>query len=362
MTDVFDYLQWRGDLSLEQSPLNEVDGVILARLSYMPFEGIWKPETALTVGDAAKALLALADTEPAAFLREEDIRLLSALGDSPRFGDMKLLDYVNQLDEETQFSATTLGLTGDLQYISFRGTDNTLVGWKEDFNMSFVCPVQAQELAVDYTRRMTARFPGRWILGGHSKGGNLAVYAAAFCEPAIQERIQAVYNYDGPGFDDRVLQTPGYQAICGRVKTVVPQSSIVGLLLGHEEQYAIVHSDQTVMPLQHDIYSWEIWRNRFSYLETVTNGSRFVDFTLKEWIAQMEPQQREILVDTIYEIMESTQAATFRDLSENWFANTKTVLKSLKNLDEDTRKSITQAISLLLKSAKVGLYQVLQSR
>lgn len=136
--------------------------------------------------------------------------------------------------------------------------------------------------------RPCCAFRGSSWLGGHSKGGNLAVYAAAFCPAALQERIAAVYNNDGPGFDADVIALPGYQRICARVQTFVPQSSIVGMLLEHEEAYTIIHSTGDGFG-QHNLYTWEVLRDRFVTLETVTNGSRFLDRTLKQWLAGLEP-------------------------------------------------------------------------
>ena len=171
---------------------------------------------------------------------------MNELLNSRRFNSMKLFAYVNKIDEktQTQFSAITIKINENELYISFRGTDNTLIGWKEDFNMGFVFPVPAQELAVDYIEKIASRHSENMLVGGHSKGGNLAVYSAAFCSEAVQNRIEIVYNFDGPGFDEKVLQKDGYKRICNKVNTFVPQSSVVGMLLNHEERYIIVHSTQ----------------------------------------------------------------------------------------------------------------------
>ena len=360
--NVFDYLDWRGDLPMDVVAFNELDGVILARFSYLPFERL--PESffhqPVTVTQTAQALLA--DPELDLFLRNKNDRsLLTALSDSVRFGRMEMIDFVNQLDKasETQFAAITVRIAPDRYGIVFRGTDNTLVGWKEDFNMSFVCPVPAQELAVSYLDQAAACRSGELIVAGHSKGGNLAVYAAAFCSPAVQERIRQVYNYDGPGFDDKVLQREEYKRMCDKVRTFVPQSSVVGMLLGHEEQYTIVHSQQVGI-FQHDIYTWDINSKGFCCLETVNNSSRFVNYTLKAWIAGMDYEQREKFIDAVYLVMTETNASTLKELGENWFANARTVLRSAKNLDEETKQAVAQALHLLMKSTGTGLSQILQ--
>ncbi|MGN0115161.1 MAG: DUF2974 domain-containing protein [Acutalibacteraceae bacterium] len=364
MTNIFDYLQWRGDLLLEKIGFNEADGVILARLSYIPFDGVINQDFAdfVTVADAAKALLSIPDIKNMVLLKD-DVRLLEALSESERFRGMIISGYVNQIETEaqTQFSAITVRLSDDEYYISFRGTDHTLVGWKEDFNMGFACPVPSQKLAVEYLQNAAKRTRGRLVIGGHSKGGNLAVYAAAFCDDSVKRRIESVYNFDGPGFDNKVLSSDGYKSIFSKINTFVPQSSVVGMLLGHEEKYTIVHSSQNGI-WQHDIYSWEIRRDGFVYLETVDNSSRFVDYTLKAWIAELDYKQREKFVDTIYSVMATTNATTFRELGDHWLANAKTVLTSYKNLDEPTRKAVTQALRSLAKCAKDGLFEMIRGR
>lgn len=207
MTDnIFDYINWRGDLSFRQSPFNEVDGAILAKLSYLPLERVLEQGSMvpISIADAAKKLFALPNIN-GSFMRKEDSPLLSALAESPRFCNMGLFACMNRFDPEsqTQFFAMTIRLSESELYVAFRGTDNTLVGWKEDFNMCFVCPVPAQKLAVEYLESTVKNSVGRITVGGHSKGGNLAVYAAAFASPAAQLRVQKVYNYDGPALTTR---------------------------------------------------------------------------------------------------------------------------------------------------------------
>lgn len=353
MSDVFDYLNWRGDLTLAQSPFCEVDGMILARLSYLPFELFASGAEPVTVKQAASRLLEVPDIAQKVLLKD-DVRLMQALMESERFGDMQLSFYENRTDLETQtqFSAITVRMQEGLWYIAYRGTDSTFVGWKEDFNMSFSCPVPAQELAVRYLERVAAHTEGSLITGGHSKGGNLAVYAAAFCAVGVQQRIEAVYNYDGPGFDAQVIAQDGYQHICDRVTTFIPQSSIVGQLLEHEEKYIIVHSARPINVMQHDVYSWEVERNRFVQLESVTNDSRFIDQTLKAWVASMSTEQREKFFDAVYTVLTQTNLHSFRELDDNLLVSAMSVMRSYKNLDEETRAAVTATLRALYQSAK----------
>ena len=359
MADLFDYLYWRDDLTLEQDGLNEVDVAILSRLAYLPFDDL--KQWPVTVGDAAVALL----MEPEIgekVLMESDLQLLSRLAHGRRFASLTLCGYVSRIQEDTQtqFSALTVRLGEGRHMILFRGTDNTLVGWKENFNMAFVCPVPAQTAALAYLEQAAGETAGELLVAGHSKGGNLAVYASACCGEAVQQRISHVYNLDGPGFTAAVIETDGYQRICSRISTYVPQSSVVGMLLEHEEQYTVVHSAETVNLLQHDVCSWEVEQKRFACVETVTDGSRFIDATVKAWLAALEPEQREKFIDAVYEILRQTNAHTLRQLRENWLSSSVTILRAWRELDEDTRNVMTQVLQALSQSAREELTQVLK--
>lgn len=357
MANIFDYLNWRGELTVAQAGFNNVDALILSRLSYIPFEGAVLDDLLekTTIGLAADTFLAQ-DSPSDKVNVPQDVELLRRLAKSERFKDMLLSGYVNEIDydKQKQFSAITIDLTDNTHFISFRGTDNTLVGWKEDFNMSFMTPVPAQEDAVGYMEAVAAKVPGYIRAGGHSKGGNLAVYAASFCSEPVRERITGVYNFDGPGFDASVLSQNGYAAIRERIRTFVPQSSVVGMMLEHEEEYLIVSSKQIGL-LQHDLYSWEVMGNDLIYLETVTNSSKFIDRTLKNWVSKMEPDQREQVIDAVYGVLKSTDAKTIKELSNKWYKNAQSVVKSLTSLDEPMKQVVSQTLFLLLSSAKENL-------
>ena len=366
MHSIFDYLYWRGDLGFDESPLNEVDSLILARFSYMPMEMIGLQalpnEKVIPLKEVASLIVSnireVAE-EKRVFLNKQDINLLEALSNSERFSSLGVFAFRYELDDETQtqFCAVSLKLDcqkGPSMFVAFRGTDNTLVGWKEDCNMGFICPVPAQVLASRYLNEV-ASIQGvscepDIIVSGHSKGGNLAVYAASFCSSKVQKRIAHVYNFDGPGFDAKVLSKPEYKRICERTTTFVPQSSVVGMLLGHEEPYIVIHSEQSGL-MQHDLYSWCIDRTGFECLEKVTDGSRFVDATLKSWIAGMDYSQKEGLVDAAYEVLSKTNARTLRELGSNWLQNSVAIMSSIGALDESSRTVALQALKALVKCA-----------
>ncbi len=355
IANIFDYLYWRGDLALNAAPFNEVDALILARLAYVPFEasGMAEATDARTLRDVLEELLALPEIE-ALVLYREDLNLMRALSASARFRNMGLARYVNQFDPETQkqFAAITVELEPERHFVAFRGTDDTLVGWKESFNMCFTCPVPAQKSALDYLEAVAADTTGPLLMGGHSKGGNVAMYAASFAAPATRARIERVYNFDGPGFDKAIVERPAYQEMRGRMNTYVPQSSIVGLLLEHEEDFTIVRSSRRLNLLQHNIYYWSIDRDRLEYLDHVTSGSRFINRTLKGWLADLDVEQRENVIDALYAVLANTDAQTLRDLDDRRVKSAIRIVTSLGDLDEDTRKLIYEALLILFRNMK----------
>ncbi len=354
MTDLFDYLSWRGDLGFDQAPFQEIDGMILARFAYAPFEYLEQPMPAGFVNVRELAASAEADEtlRTGDRWRLRDGELLPAMAASKRFGDLSVGFFGCKLDEvlQTQFAAITVQLSEGLYALVFRGTDNTVVGWKEDMNMSFRCPVPGQEMAVEYVRRVAEKVAGRLILCGHSKGGNLALYAGAFCGAEVQERIDAVYNYDGPGFYGDILEKDGYQSISGRVHTYVPQFSVVGMLLGHPEGHTVVHSDNTGL-MQHDVYSWEVYGPSFVCLETVTGPSQFVAGTVREWTQDMAPEQFEQFADVIYTVLTDTNFSTMHEMKENWFDTAWSFIRSVAGMDDATRDAAAEALKLLARSA-----------
>ena len=220
MANILDYLKWRGDISITASPFNAVDSLILSVLSYIPFEEIITEhplksnKIEISITEAAE-LFSKKTVDEKKIRSEKDVELFQALAKAPRFADLPLSFYINRtdLEEEKQFSAITISLPDSTSFIAYRGTDLTLVGWKEDFNMSFLCPVPSQTEAVYYLEHVASHIKGKLRLGGHSKGGNLAVYASAFCNKKIQKRILEVYNNDGPGFDLSIIQKEGYKRV-----------------------------------------------------------------------------------------------------------------------------------------------------
>ena len=281
---------------------------------------------------------------------KENRALFEGMLSGRRFRDMKLNCYINLVEKEweTQFSAITFILDDGTLFLAFRGTDETIIGWKEDFNMAFQEAVPAQLLAQDYVREVAAEYVMPLRLGGHSKGGNLAVFAAARSTPDIQQRILEIYNNDGPGFTDYLMGDPGYLAMVPRIKTYVPQSSVIGMLLEHEEPYTIIKSNQ-VSVLQHDPYSWEVMGPNFVPMQSITADSQFVNQTIKAWIASMDTQERNRLVDALFGLLGTGGIDKALDIFHP--RNIRTYIKTLGN-DPETRQILAAEFQNLMEAAK----------
>ena len=353
MANVCDYVKWRGDLNLEQSEFNEIDNLILSRFSYFPFDNIIKENEIVTIKELSERFKKQ-DVSKLPILWKDDVDLFPLMGESKRYGEMNATKYVNKIDveQEKQFSAITILMPDNTIFVSYRGTDNTIVGWKEDLNMSFKSHIASQISAKKYLEMIAVEYPDKKIrIGGHSKGGNIAVYAATFVSNEIKDRIINVYNNDGPGFCDDVIETPEYQEMIKKVHTYIPQSSVIGRLMNHREKYTVIESVQKGI-MQHDLYSWEVLGKAFVTLEEVTNESEFVDKTIKEWLENVEPAKREQVIDVVFDILNTTDAQTMKELKNNWFSSAKTMMASYKNIDKDTKDMIWQTLNELFKVAK----------
>lgn len=351
MADMLDYIKWRGDLSFTQDPPNEVDALIFSALSYISFVGSVEeqPDKPVMLRYAAEEFLAR-DDHVQRLRVQNDCDLLRAAGDSVRFGFSRLC-YFREVfipEQDTQFAAMTFLLDDGSAFLAFRGTDYSLVGWKEDFNMSFQQTVPAQRLALQYTREVAAEYAAPLRLGGHSKGGNMAVFAAARSSPLVQRRILEVYNNDGPGFTEYMMGDPGYLTMVPRIRTFIPQSSVIGMLLEHEEPYTVIRS-KTVSLLQHDPYSWEVMGKSLIRVQEVSEGSQFLDATIKEWFTQMTNQERNQLVDVMFSLLGTGGVDNALEIFHP--RNIRNYIRTLSS-DDNMRRILSEEFQNLIEAAK----------
>lgn len=354
MANMMDYLDWRGDLSFKASEFNDVDNLILAELVYVDFDGIVPgvdDKEKISLREASRRFFEL-HTEEEILARVSMTKtaafVMKKMADTVRFGDILLSQYVNDIsdEEQSQFSVMCVTLPDKSLYVSFRGTDNTIVGWREDFNLGYLLETPGQLKALAYLERVAASGYRVVRVGGHSKGGNLAVYAAVKCKSSIQKKIIDVYSNDGPGFRKNVIESDGYQAMLSKIHTILPESSIVGMLLEHQESYVVVKSANSGIQ-QHDATSWEVLGNSFVYAKDIAAQSILLDATLKAWIYQLDGVEREQIVGTIFGMLEEANIKTVDDFYRSRWKAVQELMKAKSKLPVETQKLLSKAMKLL---------------
>lgn len=362
MANIMDYLDWRGDLPLTVSPFNEVDGLILAELSFINFEGIVPPPElgrGVPLRDAAGTYFARhngQEIDMGVLVPGRIPDLMCRMAHSVRFGGMLLNGYCELMDDarEQQFAALTVELGDGSIYLSYRGTDDTIVGWKEDLNMGYLEVIPSQTRALEYLGRMTRQYPdARLRIGGHSKGGNLAAWAAVHLDEKLQrKRLIAAYNNDGPGFSRDLVDTPSYQAVADRLFTYIPASSIVGVLLEHAEDYEVVDSTARSI-MQHEPLSWCVEGPRFVHLGQRSQLGQLSDGVLREWIGSMSSREREQFSRAFFDILSrGGRTKTLEDLRSGGLAAGAALIREYAGADEEKKKIISEIFRRLAVDVK----------
>ena len=354
MGTILDYLREYGDYSLEEKPFSDVDSLVISQLAYLKFDGIVPGPEEKRPPVSLQEIAAHADYDhlyaDERYRRDNTALFMGALN-GRRFGNLHLWNYVNLIEpeRESQFSAVVCGFSGGLTYVVFRGTDENMVGWKEDLNLAFSEPVPGQLRSVPYLEQAARTIEGGFFVGGHSKGGNLAVYAAMYCEPAVRERIERIYDHDGPGFRPEVRQQGAWQEIEGRIHKTVPRSSMVGMLLYADIAYRVVES-KTIGLAQHNPYTWLVKNGDFRMADEIRPGRRFVDQTLNEWILSLDQEQMHIFVDTLYGVVQASETDNLIDFTAHWVQNVQKIGRAISEVDEETAKVVMQIMRALFET------------
>ena len=335
MGNIMDYISWRGDLTFAQSPFNEVDNLILACFSYVNLDRI--PAVTRQKGIELKKLVkefkklhTIKELEAdKSFIRLAPFMMFE-MAESVRFGNCVIRNYVNEIvtEAEQQFSAVEIVLDDGTSYISFRGTDDTIIGWKEDFNLS-TGVVPAQERAVEYMQRISDKASGMLRVGGHSKGGNLAIYGSVMCN-SVHDKILEIYSNDGPGFSKEFQESPETAEMMPKIIRIIPEYSIIGTLLEHEKQPIIVASTSRGL-LQHDGFSWKVQEPGLVRRDSLNKTAlRFIEI-LHKWIDGMDMEQKRLLIEDLFATL---QASGYENLSEVQSGGLKSLAAMVKRLDK----------------------------
>lgn len=353
MSNLIDYVAWRGDIDFDYDPMNEIDSMIFCQLSYLDFGGLVPDEDGISLENCSKLFFESSDFETrsnlGALINPLTVDLLKACASSRRFSGLFVCNFREVMDEETeeQFCAVSFSFRDKWTYAAFRGTDDTLVGWKEDFNLAFMDSLPSQKDACLYLDEISESANPILYVGGHSKGGNLAVYAATKCSRKTQDRISLVFSNDGPGFQMNFFEGSDFMNVSSRIRSIVPEFSVVGMLFGHDyENTHSVKSDGEGL-MQHDAFNWNVLGTHFVYLDDVNKESKFVSKTVNEWFLELDYDQRYVFVETIFSVLRGTNFKTALEFSESPFESLVKIVQSSSRVDKETSDKVTKALKLL---------------
>ena len=364
MKNMLDYIKEFGHVSFEERAFSEIDALVLTELEYLPLENVVPSdengENFVTVKEIAEYMQEhkqeLFDENPM-MITEERHEVSQVIADAPRFQSLKFFGVVSEWDKDTtkQFAAVTVEVEPSVRLVVFRGTDETLIGWKEDFLMTYSPLVAAQTDAKEYLAKQASLWDGDLMISGHSKGGNLAIYAAATQVEDVQLRIVDIFCFDSPGLYRSVLETKGYQNIVPLAMRYIPQDSLVGLMLESEVPYVIVKSNATGA-MQHSAMTWEIEDGQFIKMEKLTKNSQLNDQTFKKWTESVSDEELELFWNVFFELLFSVGIDTVNDLYGEFMHYVQEFLKAAGNMDEEKRELLTR-IALLLVSTRFEVWK-----
>lgn len=355
--NIIDYLGSEFD-SFDERPLGDVDSLVLACLSYYRLPGEARAARTKRGVPLYKVLCAEWFDAMTAGLWDPKglIQLLTAAVASPRLRGARLCSYVSETDdaEEKQFAACTLRFPSGDAYVSFRGTDNSLVGWKEDFNMAFETDVPSQRAAVAYLERVARGVTGKLYVGGHSKGGNLAVYSAINCSEQAYARIEKVFSHDGPGFTAEAMASGDFAARVGKVSKTVPESSVIGMMFEQQEEYSVVCSTAHGA-LQHDPFSWVVEGADFVRADKVSRSAVAIDQSINQWFADMSREERAGFIDALFQVLYASGQDTLAGVRGNLSETLPAMAAGFADLTDEQRGFLFRALTGLARAFTPGL-------
>ncbi len=353
---MFTYLENYGGLRFSQEPVGVADLLIFATLAYCPMERLGGAGYGWPLSLMTNVLYPLPPRQTEGDTALKRRQLWRTAAGSIRFGECKFAGFRAHFspEKQQQFAAAAFRIAPQVGVIAFRGTDSTLVGWKEDLNLSFESPVPAQADAARFLSDMLAMFSLVYVVG-HSKGGNLALYAAARCDGLLQGRILQVINFDGPGLDEATRTSPGYAALKDRITTYVPRDSIVGMLMNGGEPYTVIQSGGSGLE-QHNSFLWQLeGKSLVPAPDGLTQQSRYASQTLRTFLGSLSIPQRRTVVDALYSILSATGAKKISQIPLGALMNLDAVLKAAAALTPDQHLAILGAVARLLAAGGIHL-------
>ncbi len=377
MGKIMDYVHWRGDLNFLKDPFNDIDALVLALLSYLPFQGIVpgiESNKEITLKETARQLFLKAPTEKrkskkssstvSSSFDSEITELLNQAANCARFENMLLSGFEENTDFVVgrQFAAVTFTLKNSeiKKVIAFRGTDNSIVGWKEDFQLAYMEQIPAQESARKYLERTIGVFSSQFIACGHSKGGNLAMYAGSHLDAIRQIKLKKIINFDGPGFDFTIVQQNAFLHLEHKIINYVPEESMVGLLLDSVGKRIVVSSAARFV-FQHDAFNWGVERTKF-VPGRLSNNAKLMEQTLKSWLTEISISEREIFLEALFDILGVSEGKVIKfDPQEN-LKDINYILAKYSKMDKKTKALITHIAKSLTAEVRKTISSTIEEK
>ena len=349
MNNIIGYIK-KNQKSFEESEFNEIDSLVLSKLSYLEIDAVSHKNKALKDLKNDK-IQNVFNTIRMSRLNKKFLYFLSI---SKRFKNVKIKNITKKVNyiKHQYFIAITFELNKQNIYVAFRGTDSELLSWKETFDMMFSDRIPSQEQADKYLRRVTKNFSGNIFVGGHSKGGNLAIYSVLNQDIKTQEKIKKIYSHDGPGICNDLSLSPNYKLIRKKINKTLPQSSIIGLIFEKDKNYTVVKSKK-IWFLQHDPYAWIVKKNKFALAKDITNFSKRTSNSIKKWVKSVSAQKRTLFVDTVFFVLSSSKAKSWIELKKSWKKELPNIVNSILNIEEDVAKQVKDMLKLFIKYYKL---------
>lgn len=339
MPTIFDYLKANQYDSFYDKEFTVLDALALTELAYLPFEDLVPAEISVQNYISLQHLAEQFEEKfqgkfpPLGMVNAHRLKLLSYLSSFKRYKHIRALGFANDvsLDSQKQFAAITYQIKPKEYLMVFRGTDDSIIGWKEDFHLTYMKEIPAQLAARDYLKEVLDKLDGKVWLAGHSKGGNLATYAACHVETSIQDRVQKVYSFDAPGLHSSIRNSDNFKAIEGKILSIIPENSIVGMMLETPETDLVVKS-KTFGLLQHLMVSWEIEGDQFKVVPKVTEDSIQVDQTLKTWTANLSEEELRDFFDLFFGLFIEADIHRFGDITVDTPGKIQKLIENRRNL------------------------------
>lgn len=346
MANMFDYIKWRGDLTFAKSAFSPPDALVLSMISYLDLKYCVPPfpnKEIIKITNASKKYYYGAHPTPkynGIFLKDGLDSILKKVSARERFKNISMSNYssIHDTSLQMQFSATVFHLPDKSLFVAFRGTDNSLIGWKENFSMSYLSSIPAQKQALKYLTEIASMYKGKILVGGHSKGGNLALFASVNAPRKIRKRIIAVYNFDGPGFDKAFYNTRSYRAVKDKCFTFIPDSSVVGMLF-YKGNFTVIKSNKKGI-MAHDAFSWNIIQDEFVTVKEISEYSKKINKAITLWLDSMSINERKILVDALFSSSDNQPFQRLYDFRELFFKKYGLILKNTNKLDKESRETL----------------------